>query len=245
MDQSGTTNTNQNYISGAFCQLSVSRSRNKLIKTLHHQVYDQLLGWVSRAPAEHPVVKVEISLCTSGYEELDIPSPRVTTKSTERMAMADTGAQMTVGSLELAHALGVTKRELIPLASRVNVANAAELGLLGGMLIRVTMKDSQGTMSETLQLCYISSAVHTFYLSREACEDLGIVNKEFPNGINTTTLNSMAESATSRPCSCPERSLPPSVPTSLPYPATKENATKLKEWIEDRYASSAFNQCCH
>ena len=39
--------------------------------------------------------------------------------------MADTGAQMVVGGLELAHALGVTKKELIPLALRVNVANAA------------------------------------------------------------------------------------------------------------------------
>ena len=89
------------------------------------------------------------------------------------------------------------------------------------------MTDSRGEMSETLQLCYISSHVHTLYLSREKCEDLGIVDKEFPNRINTTILNSMSESPTDRPCSCPGRSLPPPPPTSLPHPPTKENSTKL------------------
>ena len=68
------------------------------------------------------------------------------------------------------------------------------------------MRDSRGNTSE---LCYISSTVHTLYLSREACEDLGIISKEFPSRINTATLNNMTEAVPSRPCSYPERTLPP------------------------------------
>ena len=73
-------------------------SKNKPVKTLPHHVYDQLLGWISKAPTEHPMVKLEVSLCTSGYKELDIPCPRSTNKTTERMGMADTGAQMVGGA---------------------------------------------------------------------------------------------------------------------------------------------------
>ena len=48
-----------------------------------------------------------------------------------------------------------------------------------------------------------------------------------------------------RPCTCPDRTLPPPCPTELPYPPTVENITKLEDWIKERYAGSAFNQCSH
>jgi hypothetical protein len=73
------------------------------MKTLQHKVYVQPLGWIFGAPAEHPMVKVEISLCTSGCKELDLPPPRVTTKATQMLDMADTGAHITVGDLGLIH----------------------------------------------------------------------------------------------------------------------------------------------
>ena len=46
-------------------------------------------------------------------------------------------------------------------------------------------------------------------------------------------------------CTCPRRELPPSVPTTLPFPATQKNQLKLKEWIMELYAASSFNQCEH
>ena len=89
-------------------QREVSMLIKKPVKTLPQQAYDQLLGWIARAPTEHLMVKVEVSLCNSRYKELDIPSPKVTNKTTEKMSMADSGAQMEVGGLELVDALGVT-----------------------------------------------------------------------------------------------------------------------------------------
>ena len=47
------------------------------------------------------------------------------------------------------------------------------------------------------------------------------------------------------PCSCPTRTLPPSDPPTLPVPAIMENTPLLKEWINNRYRSYAFNSCEH
>ena len=44
-------------------------------------------------------------------------------------------------------------------------------------------------------------------------------------------------------CVCPRRALAPDPPTVLPFPATEQNHEKLKQWIIQRYSSSAFNQC--
>ena len=190
-------------------------------------MYGKLGGWISRAPTEHPMVKVNVYLCTSGYRDLDIPLPRVTHRTVNRVSMADMGAQMVVGSIEPAHALGITKKELIPLDMKANVANGAEPGMIGGILVKTTMTENQGKKHESQQLCYINSLVHTFYLSKEVCEDLGLVNKEFPNGTTAATIKSMAKPSASRPCSCPHRSLPPPPTTTLPYPPTKENSQLL------------------
>ena len=78
----------------------------------------------------------EVSLC--GYQELSLPLPRVTNKSAQTHAMADSGAQMTVAGMSLVHALGITRRKLRPLATRLNAAGGNGLGMIGGMLITIT-----------------------------------------------------------------------------------------------------------
>ena len=235
---------NQNSITGTFCRMEITNTKRGQIKTLHHKVHDKYLGWVTRAPAPHPIVRVTVSLCMEGYEEMELPHPRVTNRQDVRGAMADTGAQMTVGDITLVHALGLTKRELLPLASNINAANRTALGLIGGILIKITMEDGDGKQSNSNQLCYISTDVQSLYLSREACADLGLIDEDFPT-IKTQAGFNKLESDTPRPCSCPDRELPPPPPTSLPFPATEENTEKLKTWIVEKYAASAFNQCCH
>ena len=226
------------HITGSFCQISVSNRSGRQVRTLQHHTYDLYRGWVARDPAPHPLAKVEVSLCKSGYEELDLPIPRVTNKTTTRMGMTDTGAQMVVGDMALVHSLGITRRELIPLANRVNVANDTNLGLIGGILIKLTATDVFGNTTESRQLCYISDTVQSLFLSREACENLGFITKDFPN-TKGATLNSME---TTRPCQCPDRALPPK---PSPPPANIKDKEELKRLIEERYAASAFNQCEH
>ena len=44
-------------------------------------------------------------------------------------------------------------------------------------------------------------------------------------------------------CTCPDRSMPPEVPPTIPFAPTEENVPKLEQWIREHYASSAFNVC--
>ena len=57
--------------------------------------------------------------------------------------------------------------------------------------------------------------------------------------------DTMAMNDDDRKCKCPMRMRPPEPPSTLPMAATEENVPKLKKWIIERYASSAFNTCTH
>jgi hypothetical protein len=54
-----------------------------------------------------------------------------------------------------------------------------------------------------------------------------------------------AEEGQERPCSCPERTLPPPVPEQCPFPATPENVGRIKDWVVEYYRASAFNTCTY
>jgi hypothetical protein len=47
------------------------------------------------------------------------------------------------------------------------------------------------------------------------------------------------------PCTCPQRSVTPPCPSSLPFECTPENNSHMKTWLLERYASSTFNTCPH
>ena len=98
------------------------------------------------------------------------------------------------------------------------------------------------------------------YLSREACEDLGLVSPSFPTvgeakGGNIHHSDAAATASHSdvalevdddaEKCTCPPRSMPPTLPTVPPFPATEDNVAKLHKWLLDYYASSTFNTCPH
>ena len=211
-------------------------------------------GWIKRKPESHPAVSVTMSLCLSGYDELDLPTPRVTNKQAKTSSLPDSGAQMVVAGPAQMHSLGITKRELIPLSNGISTADNEGLGLLGGILINISGLCKDGRSITTSQLCYITEGIDCLFLSKQACRELGIISEDFPTigahlkeskapnlAAIADTSNPVAEEA--RPCDCPTRTLPPPTPTVLPFPATKENREKLENWIKELYASSAFNQC--
>jgi hypothetical protein len=92
----------------------------------------------ARAPAPHSGGITTMRLCEECYQELSLPLPRVTNISAQATATADSGAQMTAAGMNLANALGITRRKLIPLATKLNAAGSNALGLIGGMLVTIT-----------------------------------------------------------------------------------------------------------
>ena len=152
---------------GSFFQLSTVRRHGSHVQSLPHHVHDKFRGWVVRAPAPQPMVITTVRLCEEGYQELSLPLPRVTNMSALKSAMADSGAQKTVAGMNLAHALGITRRKLIPLATKLKAAGSNALGMLGGLLISITVQDEDGNNRQTRQLCYVSEMIYTMFLSEQ------------------------------------------------------------------------------
>ena len=142
---------------------------------------------------------------------------------------------MVVAGVSLIHSLGITKKELIPLANGVSTADNAGLGMIGGILVKITGKTKGGELRRSNQLCYIAENIHCLFLSKQCCQDLGIIPVDFPkigsfpasDSANLSQLSSSKATTSTitggRPCKCPDRSLPPDPPTKLPMPATEEN----------------------
>ena len=264
----GVLSEEHSFGSGNFCNLNMSGCGSKKKKTLPHTAYDEYRGWISSRPESHPELPISASLCTQGYQQLDIPPPRIISRKVVTITLPDTGAQMTVAGVKFIHSLGVKKSELIPLSHGVNAANTARLGLLGGLLVTFIGEDCLGNMKTSKQLCYVADNIDGVFLSRSACVDLGLIDKNFPTvgTFNSPNLSAMSKSNSENKnyesykfstanngknkcskgaCVCPRRELPPPVPTALPYPAVPENRENIKNWILEHYSSSAFNQCEH
>ena len=59
-------------------------------------------------------------------------------------------------------------------------ANNAEIKLLGAILLQLSGSGTDGRTYNTKQMTYITDRSGTFFLSREACADLGVISKTFP-----------------------------------------------------------------
>ena len=218
--------------------------------TLSHAEYDHLNGWISKPSKSHPTITVTIEVSKEDYDQFNLPFPRhrpVT--SINRIAVADTGAMTMVAGKDLVQSLGLEISDLIPVKTKLTAAGNTKLNILGGLFIRVGGKELT-----TRQLCYIQDTDSKIYLSRNACENLGIISKKFPRigdhhisylsgSSEISDIKCTKTCSDKQKCSCPERENPPPPPQTIPFPATPENHGKLKRWILNHYRSSTFNVC--
>ena len=143
-------------------------------------IFPKLGQWVGAKPNPHPVVIVGVSVSGDSYDQLEIPEP-VSHQPTNVQAIADTGATVLVGGMNLVHQLGVKKHELIPVSYSVGGVNHGKLELLGGLLVNVSLEDK-----DHQELCYIAKGVEDLLLSGATMKALGIISENFPAGNPTT-----------------------------------------------------------
>ena len=165
------------------------------------------------------------------------------------------------------YSLGLSRKHIIPVGMTIKAANTGGLKLLGGVLVRISGKNKLGIERVTRQLAYIAEEVNRVFLSKKACEDLGIIDESFPtigayameNGntyISAVKTKKSDEQSTNEiispkpcegldadTCSCPKRELPPPAPDTCPFPPIAENLGRLETWIRARYKASTFNTC--
>ena len=75
------------------------------------------------------------------------------------MCLPDTGAQLCVVGLNVVYGLGLRKRDLFKVKTRVSAANNGRLNVLGGVFLTLTIQEEA-----THQLCYVAEEANCLFL---------------------------------------------------------------------------------
>ncbi len=219
--------------------------------TLDHHVFDKVTKeWLRKQSKPQPYVRLQMGIRWEDYDHfgfrLRIPQERSFVS-----AMADTGCQSCLAGLKVVKKLGLSTKDLIPVNMKMHAADNHAIRILGAAILSLSGKNNYGEERSTRQMVYVTDNTDKLFLSREACVDLGLIPTTFPamdETIDTTPANNINAVESSPPpgeCQCPKRTQPPSIPASLPYPATEANREKLQQYLLDYYKSSTFNTCEH
>ena len=191
----------------------------------HHVFKGAGKGWALKPSKPQPTIQLSVSIHQEDYKQLGI---NLTVRETHKHVWVspDTCAQSCLAGFNFARLLGLHKGQLTPVKLRMLAANKSHINVLGAVIVRFSGKTKSNNTVETRQMVYISDSTDKLYLSREACEDLGIVSHNFPT-INDTSEHSIYSShsvctsdlldRSKLGCDCPQRSLPPAKPTKLPF----------------------------
>ena len=239
---------------------------------LPHMVHDIIRGWTPARPHSSPSYQLDLILCRPAYAAIGLTLPikrNTSTRHIRRSSIFDTGAQMNVVPARILAMMGISLDLIFPVRSHIGGPSSEPITIIGGVILTITGTNPlTHTSHSTDQLFYVSSTVQHIYLSLEACIALGAVPPNFPQvgafpaepaavagsittqaseGTPAPSLPPCSNSGTvlpgDPPCSCPARNLPPTTRPALPCDPTAANLPRLKQYILDRFASSAFNMC--
>ena len=246
---------------------SLAQARVSNIISLDHHLYNHLNDrWVRKASKPQPFITLTATVNPAHYIALGYKPITVQPKTIRLSAMADTGCQSCLASMNVIHRLGLRADDLIPVSMRMHAANNNGITILGAAVMRFSGTSPSGQTLETRQIVYVTGDSDKLFLSRETCTALGMISEQFPTvGETLQAPTEMAqdtatdaasqfpqaatphipETAHSTPCTCPRRQKPPPRPTQLPFPATEANRPHLQQWLLDYYSTSTFNTCEH
>jgi hypothetical protein len=236
---------------------AISNAHGKKKINLFHHVFNDDTGWQQRRSQSQPAITILARVCKDDYTHFGVTLASIP-KGGPITAIADTGCQSCLIGLKLVYRLGLRKSDLLTVQHKMNAVNRNSINIIGAVLLRLSGYDKGGYPMETAQICYVTPDTGNMYLSREACVGLGLISPTFP------AVGEVRDARDARPdtaapvyhpeagtddewekCKCPRRCMPPPPPTALPFAATEENVSRLRQWLLDFYASSTFNVCPH
>ena len=177
---SGSDNDNDEEY-GWFTMSSKRKRKNKVMDPLPHYEMDKFGKWKAKAAEPHPEITVNVKLCKEGYKEIGAAPPRCSpSRSVSCRSLPDTGSQIVVAGPKLLNELKISKHELFPVAANIKSSDKKFMQLIGGLLITISTKGSDGRERCSSQMCYIGEQIENLFLSREACVKLDIIDKTFP-----------------------------------------------------------------
>ena len=230
-----------------------SARRDSVPLVLDHHIFTRD-GWVRANTLKHPTLRLRMVTVQEDYIKFGFPFPKIAPKYID--VVADSGAQSCLCSRKQYLNSGFSMKDLIPVTHNMKAANSAPIYIEGAFLIRLSGKATNNKICEATVMVYVSVHAHSFFLSKEAMLQLGIITSLFPqigsidhSIVSTEPKNVMCiedDSISGRAeCGCPRRKPPPGPPKKLPFTCSPENVEHMKPWLLDRYKSSTFNQCPH
>ena len=115
-------------------------------------------------------------------------------------SIADTGCQSCLTGMNMAHSLGLKQKDLIPVRMKMNAANKAAIGILGAFFIQLLVKSLIVARFQIRQISYVTEDNEKFFLSREACHNLGLIPDIFPTIGGMTDEPNAVHTVTSYNC---------------------------------------------
>ena len=213
--------------------------------SIDHHIFEN--KWISRPSKPHPTIEAEINPLPEEHAQLGNEIPTSILKSTTITMIADSGCQSSIIPLDTAQAMGYKTKDIMPVNLNMRGAISEDLGVEGGIIVQICVRDIEGQPRTCKQLVYLSEKIKKAFLCREALEQLAILPPNFPD-INTDHTMNMSIEPSENICSCPKREPnPPPKPTCLPTDIDnkEEDIPALKQWLLEYYGSSTFNVCEH
>ena len=63
----------------------------------------------------------------------------------------------------------------------MRAANKTSIDIIGGVIVEIKVAGPLGSDRSTKQVVYIANNASKVFLSQEACKQLGLIHKSFPN----------------------------------------------------------------
>lgn len=215
---------------------------------LTHQFFTKN-GWRRTKASDHPRVVLELAKTSHPSKLIKVA------------AVADTGAQSDLWSLDGFLKAGYKLSDLSPVSLPLHAANKSPIRIDGVFNASFTGQSHNGGKVTCRLTVYVSRDVVTLYLSYDTIINLSIMNRKFPQiGLYSAnpdidpvmpspgtdvSLVCGVTNADGTTCQCSKRTPVPERPTLLPFPCTPENNNKMRNWLLDHYGSSPFNTCPH
>ena len=204
--------------------------------------------WIQRPSKPHPTVIAELTPLPEEHANFNNRTPTSKLKPTTIPMVADSGCQSSIIPWDTAMAMGYSAKDIMPVSLSMRGAIKEDLGVEGGIILKVSISTDSGQSRSCKQLVYLSKRMTKAFLCREALEQLGIISPNFPEINADNMYHTSSVPPTESQCNCPKRPKEaPPIPTTLPpgLTATEKDIPALKEWLLDYYASTTFNICEH
>jgi len=140
------------------------------------------------------------------------------------MAVADTGAQVSMAGRTLLNNLGILQHQLQPAPVAVNHVAGGGVRLLGSLICQLVV----GPVT-TNERIFFANGVERLYLSLGACKSLCLVPPKFP--CHSVSICSVA------PLDIPQV---PTRPEEPPYELVEENVDRLEKWFLEHFGRTVF-----